>query len=65
MAKRTEQEEKQVEEVREFCQDNHESMRKMTKVKALDHLKCQFSDVALDIILKGMARWLKQNNQRA
>jgi len=59
MPKRTEQEEKQVEEVRIFCQKNHEGMKKMTKVKALDHLKCQFVDVAFDLILKGMARWLK------
>ena len=59
MSKRTEQEERHVEEVAEFCKNNHESLHKMTKVKALDHLKCQFSDVALDLILKGMARWLK------
>jgi len=61
MAKRTEQQERHVEEVVEFCRENREALENIPKLQfKLDYVKKNFPDVALDIVLKGLARWLRR-----
>ena len=58
MAKRTERQEQQVEEVAEFCRKNHDVLQNFkTSNEKLNYLKLRLPDVAFDLIVKGYSRW--------
>jgi len=62
MSKRTEQDEKQVEQVAEFCRKNQDVLQNIkTSNEKLNYLKLRLPDVAFDLIVKGYARFSKSN----
>ena len=55
----TKEREELVDEVVSYCQLNRVDINTMTKLKKMEHLKDKFLDVNFDVIVKGLARFLK------
>ena len=58
MSERTEQEERQIGHVVDYCQKNQASMRIRPMRSNLDYLKHKFCHIKPDLIIRGYKKWV-------